>query len=133
MGLLQFQLPMARRKYHSPISKIAEAKQKTDSAVKFPFLSLAVVITYVRIPSCWVIEAFYQVFPGILPQAAERTANRTLRIWQKTEGEGFMLGVSGGGTKEEKLCLRACLQLRALQWCWVLPSEPEKEIWGTAL
>lgn len=101
----------------------------------FPFLSLVVVITFVHIPSCWVIEAFYQVFPGILPQAAERyrAANRTLHKWQKTEAVGFMLGVFGDGTKEEKLCLRACLQLHALQWCWVLPTESEKEIWGTAL
>lgn len=37
-----------------------------------------------------------------------------------------MLGVFGGGTKEEKCCPQACLQLHALQWCWVLPSEPEK-------
>lgn len=94
----------------------------------FPFLSLVVVITFVLIPSCWVIEAFYQVFPGILPQAAEkyRAANRAVHKWQKTEAEGFVLGVFGDGTKEEKLCLRARLQLRALQWCWVLPTEPER-------
>lgn len=110
MGLLQFQLLMARRKYQSPISSIAAVKQKTDSAVMFPFLSLVVIIPECTPHPVWVIEAFYQVFTGILPQAAERyrAANKTLHKWQKAEAEGFVLGVFGGGTKEEKGSGLAC-------------------------
>lgn len=69
------------------------------------------------IPFGWGIEAFYQVFPVSLPQAAgtHRTATNTLHKRQKEEAEGCMLEAFGGGTEEEELLCRACLQLCALQ------------------